>query len=182
MDTTTTLPLKSGVWAIDTYHSSVVFSIRHLGLSKVRGRFDKFTATLEVGATLSDIKIEADIEMASVDTNNERRDEHIRSSDFFNVDANPTMRFVSTRITGSESDWVMEGEITINGITKPISLDVEFNGIEDFQGTNHSGFTTSGELRRSDFGINFGLLPIGGDKLALADTVKFELDLQFIEP
>jgi len=179
----TELPVAPGVWAIDPAHSSIVFSVRHLGLSKVWGRFDRFEAWTQVGATVEETKVTAEIDMASVDTNNAMRDDHLRSTDFFNIEQHPTMRFASTRITGSDNAWVLEGEVTINGITRRLVLDVEFFGTEKFaDGKTHAGFSATGELRRSEFGIEFGLLPIGVDKLALADKVHFELDLQFVEP
>jgi polyisoprenoid-binding protein YceI len=177
------LPLASGQWTLDKNHSAVVFSIRHLGLSKVRGRFDRFEATLDVGAGLEDVRVEATVDMASVNTNNGDRDTHLRSTDFFGVDNNPTMHFVSKEVTQTDDGYRMTGELTINGITRPIDMPVEFNGLQDFQGKElHAGFGAEGELRRSEFGIDFGILPLGGDKLALADVVKFELDIQFIAP
>lgn len=181
--TTTDLPVPPGRWGIDPVHSSIVFSVRHLGLSKVRGRFDRFEVWTDVGATAEDTHVTAEIDLASVDTNNDGRDTHLRSSDFFNVEQHPTMRFNSTRITGAENSWLLEGEVVLNGVTRPMSLDVEFFGVEKFaDGKRHAGFSASGELRRSEFGIDFGMLPIGMDKLALADKVQFELDLQFVEP
>jgi polyisoprenoid-binding protein YceI len=180
---TTALPLVPGHWTLDPNHSAVVFSVRHLGLSKVRGTFQKFVASLDVGETLDDVKVEAVIDMASVNTNNADRDAHLRSTDFFGVEDNPTMRFESGRITETPDGYRMAGELTINGITRPIELPVEFNGLEMFQGAElHAGFAAEGELRRSEYGIDFGILPLGGDKLALADLVRFELELQFVAP
>lgn len=181
---TTTVPLKAGVWKLDPTHSAVVFSIRHLGLSKVRGRFDRFDATLLVGPSVDDISVDATVDMASVNTNNDDRDAHVRNTDFFDVDKHPTMRFTSTGLNADDAGATVKlaGDLTINGTTKPIVLDVEFGGVEDFRGTNHAGFSVEGELRRSDFGIDFGAIPMGADKLMLADKVAFELDLQFVEP
>lgn len=177
------LPLAPGRWVLDDVHSSVVFSIRHLGLSKVRGRFARFDATLEVGETLDDVRIDATIDMASVDTNNPDRDQHLRSTDFFGVENHPTMDFRSTGVSGSGADWILEGELTINGITKLVELEVEFNGTEVYRDDEvHAGFTAEGELRRNDFGIDFGIIPLGGEKLALSDKVRWELDLQFVAP
>lgn len=180
----TGLPLTQGRWTIDAPHSAVVFSIRHLGLSKVRGRFDQFDAALEIGASLEETKIEATVDMASVDTNNADRDTHLRSTDFFNIERHPTMRFESTEIARTGEEWALTGNLTMNGVTRPVTFEVEFNGVEDHPANNrqHAGFSATGELRRSDFGIDFGMLPIGVDKLALSDAVKFELELQFVEP
>lgn len=182
---TSTVPVAPGRWTLDPTHSSVVFSIRHLGLSKVWGRFERFDATLDVGATPADASVEATIEMASVNTGNQDRDTHLRSTDFFDTERHPTMAFRSLRLTGQDTEWELDGELTINGITRPITLDVEFSGLSPFpppDGLLHAGFSASGELRRSEFGIEFGIMPIGADKLALADKVRFELDLQFVEP
>jgi polyisoprenoid-binding protein YceI len=177
------LPLAPGRWRLDTSHSAVVFSIRHLGLSKVRGRFDRFEAGLEVGESLDDVRVEATIDMTSVDTNNADRDTHLLSTDFFNVESHPAMEFISTGIKHDGDGYRMAGELAINGVTRAIDLPVEFNGLEMFQDRElHAGFTVEGELRRSEFGIDFGIFPLGVDKLALADLVKYELDLQFIAP
>jgi polyisoprenoid-binding protein YceI len=178
------LPLRTGAWAVDHAHSAVLFSIRHLGLAKVRGRFDRFDASLDIGPTLAETQIEATIDMDSIDTNNDDRDAHLRSTDFFSTEIHPTMRFVSTAITGAGADWQLSGLLTLNGITKPITLSVEFNGLEDFPGRDMrlAGFSATGSLKRSEFGIDFGMMPLGVDKLALADEVKIELDLEFVEP
>lgn len=178
------LGLRTGRWVVDHTHSSVLFSIRHLGLAKVRGRFDRFDATLDVGPTLADTRAEAVIDLTSINTNNTDRDTHLRSTDFFSTDTHPTMRFITGTITGAGSDWQVHGELTLNGRTRPITLATEFNGLQDFPGRDLrlAGITATASLRRSEFGIDFGLLPLGADKLALSDDVKIELDLEFIEP
>lgn len=178
------LGLRTGQWDVDHSHSAVLFSIRHLGLAKVRGRFDRFNTALDVGPTLAETRVEATIDLDSIDTNNDDRDAHLRSTDFFSTEIHPTMRFVSTQISGADADWQLNGLLTLNGITRPITFDVEFNGLQEFPGQNkrHAGFSATGSLRRSEFGIEFGLMPLGVDKLALADEVKIELDLEFVEP
>ncbi len=93
------------------------------------------------------------------------------------------MRFESTSVAPSGDGYLMTGDLTINGITRPISLPVEFHGQEEYMGNElHAGFSAEGELRRSEFGIDFGILPLGGDRLALADVVKIDLDVQFVAP
>jgi polyisoprenoid-binding protein YceI len=178
------LGLKLGQWVVDHPHSGVLFSIRHLGLAKVRGRFERFDATLQIGETLAESHVEATIDLASINTNNTDRDAHLRSTDFFSTDQHPEMHFVSTRATSKKGDWLVEGELTLNGRTRPLTLDVEFNGVQEFPGRNvrHAGFSATGSIKRSEFGIEFGLLPIGIDLLALGDEVKIELDLEFVEP
>lgn len=183
MTTTTALPLSAGTWAVDTAHSSVEFTIRHLGISKVRGRFNRFDASLVVGATLPETQLDATIELASVDTNNADRDAHLQGTDFFGVEHNPQMTFRSGAVRQEGDDYVVTGELTINAITQPIELAIEFNGIETYpmDQRRHAGFSASGQLSRGAFGIDFDM-PLGVDKVALGDTVKVELEIQFVEP
>jgi polyisoprenoid-binding protein YceI len=182
--TTHEMGLVPGRWPVDLLHSAVTFSIRHLGLAKVRGRFDRFDTVLEVGPTLAETTVSATIDMASINTNNADRDAHLRSTDFFSTDEHPQMHFVSRGIRPAGDTWLLQGDLTLNGRTRPITLDVEFNGVQEFPGQNvrHAGFSATGSLRRSEFGIEFGLLPIGMDTLALGDEVKIELDMEFVEP
>jgi polyisoprenoid-binding protein YceI len=181
---TTSLPLQAGIWRLDPNHSGVHFSIRHLGLSNVRGRFDRFDATLEVGPDLPDTRVSATIDMASVDTNQPDRDAHLRSTDFFSTDQHPEMIFRSAAVQAiGQGRYRLDGELTINGITRPVGLDVEFSGIEVFpgDGSTHAGFSATTEVNRNDFGVDFNM-PLGMDKMALGQKVRVELDLQFVAP
>jgi len=180
--TTTALPLGPGAWTLDKNHSGVLFTVRHLGLSNVRGRFGSFEASLEVGPTLDGVNVTAEVDLASVDTNNGDRDAHLRSTDFFDTEQHPVMTFRSTSITGAGEDYELNGDLTIAGVTKPITLEVEFHGTEVFPGdqSTHAGFTATGQIKRSDFGIDFGI--VAGQKILLSDKVKIELDLQFVAP
>jgi polyisoprenoid-binding protein YceI len=182
-DTAATLPLATGVWTLDTNHSGISFTIKHLGLSNVRGRFDRFDATMTIGESLKDVKVKASVDLRSVSTNQPDRDAHLLGTDFFAADAHPTMTFESTGISGSGADYTLEGTLTLNDISRPVNFAVEFNGAEVFpaDGKLHSGFSASGEVRRGDFGIDFNM-PLGMDKLALGERVKIELEAQFIAP
>jgi polyisoprenoid-binding protein YceI len=178
------LPLNPGTWKIDSAHSTMEFIVRHLGLSNVRGRFQRFDAQLEVHDSLARSSVTVDVELASVDTNQPDRDNHLRSTDFFGVDKNPRMSFRSTGIAaGTGEDYLLTGDLTINGVTKPVTLDVQFTGTEVYPFTKktHAGFSARGELKRSDFGIKFNV-PLGMEKVAIGEKVKIELELQFIEP
>lgn len=180
----TSLPLSPGKWDVDANHSGIHFRIRHLGLSNVRGRFDRFDATITVGETLDEVTVEATVDMDSVDTNNADRDTHLRSTDFFSTEAHPEMTFKSKAIRQSgPSEYLMEGPLTINGITKDVSWDVEFAGVEVFpgDGSTHAGFSATAEINRDDFGVDFNM-PLGIDKMGLGQKVKVELDFQFIAP
>ena len=127
-NTNTLLPLAAGTWTADPNHSNVGFTVRHLGLSKVRGRFEDVTATVVVGPDLASTSVTAEIDMASVSTGNTDRDAHLASSDFFNAEKNPKMTFRSTSIEGSGEEYTLVGDLTLNGITKPVELEVEFFG------------------------------------------------------
>ena len=176
--------LTPGRWPIDPNHSAITFAIRHLGLSKVRGRFRVFDVSLDIGPSTTDFEVVANIDLASIDTGNPDRDTHVRSTDFFNVDQHPSMTFRSTRIERVGGIYTMTGDLTLNGITHSLTLDVESNGlvVVPADGRTHFGLSAVGELRRSEFGIEFGLMPIGIDRLALADKVEFELEMQFLQP
>src|ERR1700704_5105542 len=157
---TVSLPLAPGRWAVDTNHSSIGFSIRHLGVSKVRGRFTRFDADV------------ATVDMASIDTANADRDAHVLSPDIIDVAKRPTMVFRSTRIAGAGSEYQIDGALTIGDVTRPIVLAVELGGIEAFPGgPRHAGFEATTEIRRKDFGIDIAMPP-GVSAVALGDIVK----------
>jgi polyisoprenoid-binding protein YceI len=179
----TTLPLNTGTWTADATHSTVGFTVRHLGLAKVRGRFDQFTAQVDVGADLGSSSVTAEIAMSSVSTGNADRDAHLASTDFFGAENNPTMTFVSTAITGSGDEYKLVGNLTLNGVTKPVELDVEFFGTSVFpmDQSTRAGFSATGSLSRSAFGIEFNM-PLGGDKMMISDKVALELDIQLVAP
>ncbi|HET6834922.1 MAG TPA: YceI family protein [Acidimicrobiales bacterium] len=176
------LPLAPCRWAVDTNHSSISFSVRHLGVSKVRGRFTRFDADIVIGETLDTTTVSATIDVASIDTANADRDAHVLSPDIIDVAERPTMVFRSTRIAGAGAEYQVDGELTIGDITRPIVLAVELGGIETFPGgPRHAGFEAATEIRRKDFGIDVAMPP-GVSVVALGDVVKVELDLQLLEP
>lgn len=176
--TATELPLAPGRWTIDPLHSRVGFSVRHLGVAKVRGYFTDVDAAIEIGPTLDDSTVTATVALSSIDTGQPDRDAHVRSADFLEVERRPTMTFRSTRLHHSGEDVTLDGELTIGDVTRPITLSGEFGGVAPFfDDTHHAGFDVTGELRRKDFGLGFGA---GG--ALLGDVVKIELDLQFVQP
>ena len=180
---TTSLPLATGTWTVDTAHSGIHFKVRHLGLSNVRGRFNGIDASLVVGEDLASTSVGATIDIATVDTNNADRDAHLLGTDFFTADKNPTLEFRSTKITEDGGAYTLDGELTINGVTRPVSFPVDFTGAEVFPATGnvHAGFYAETQVNRNDFGVDFNM-PIGVDKLALGEKIKVELDLQFVAP
>ncbi len=180
IDTTTPLPIAPGRWELDTHHSRVGFSIRHLGVSKVRGLFRTVTAELVVGSGPSDSTLSVVVDVASLDTGNSDRDAHVLSDELLDVSLRPTLTFVGHDVLPAGDDWTLRGELTIGDVTRPLELDVEFGGIEAFplDGRGHAGFEATGEIRRKDFGLDTGLLA----GALLGDVVKLELDVQFVEP
>jgi polyisoprenoid-binding protein YceI len=176
------LPLPVGRWTLDLTHTTVEFTVRHLGISKVRGRFKTFNGEVEVGEDLASSSIRAEVDLASVDTNNADRDTHLRGTDFFGVDAHPTMAFESTSISDAGAGrYVVEGMLSINGRTNPLALDVEFFGTEVFpgDGSTHAGFSASGSLSRKAFGVEFNV-PLGAGGFVISDNVNIELDVQLV--
>ncbi len=174
--------LPAGRWAIDPSHSEVGFSVRHLGLSKVRGHFKSFTGSVTASTQLSDAKVEATVDLSSVDTNNEQRDGHLLSADFFDVDNNATMTFNSTAIAvdSGESSGTITGELTIAGVSKPVHLDAEFNGVAvDAYGTTRAGFSAAATVSRKDFGIDFNV-PLDAGGILIGDKVTIELEIQLV--
>ncbi|MFC9971521.1 YceI family protein [Spirillospora sp. NPDC127200] len=170
------VPLRAGRWELDPLHSAVGFTVRHLGISKVRGRFQKFDAALTVGETLADTSVTATIDIGSIDTGNPDRDAHVLAPDMLDVATRPTMAYRSTAVVPDGDDWRLEGELTIGGVTRPVALALEFGGVEEFgEYGRHAGFEATGEIRRSDYELRFGAGMLG-------DVVKISLDLQFVEP
>ena len=178
--TPSTLPLAPGRWELDTNHSRVGFSIRHLGVSKVRGIFKQFTAEVEIGATAADSTLEVVVDVASLDTGNSDRDAHVLSDELLDLARRPTLTFRGRDLTGDGEDWFLSGELTIGEVTRPLDLHLEFGGIEAFpvDGRGHAGFEARGEIRRKDFGLDTGLLA----GALLGEVVKLELDVQLLEP
>lgn len=176
-----TLPFPAGSYRIDRTHSTIGFSVRHMGISKVRGRFTGFDATVEVADTFEGCSLEASVELATVDTDNAMRDQHLRSTDFFGVEANPLMTFRCRAVSGEGGRAHLVGELTLNGTTRPLELDVEWLGTATFpgDGSTHVGFAASGRLSRRDFGIDFHV-PLAAGGVVVGDRIDLDLDVQLI--
>ena len=173
---TSNTELAIGEYNIDPTHSEIGFGVRHLGLSKVRGRFNTFSGTANITADQLASSVAVTVDLASVDTNNADRDNHLRSTDFFNIEAQPTMEFVSTSVTQS----TITGELTINGISKLVTFEFEFHGVAiDGYDTTRAGFSASTVIQRSDFGIDFNA-PLGLDGMLIGDKITVELEIQLV--
>lgn len=173
---TQTQQLKAGSWALDAAHSSVSFTVRHLGIAKVRGGFTRFETEFvvdEAGAAT----IGATIALESFDTGNADRDAHIRAADFLDVANRPTLTFRATEPVVVAESFTVTGEATLGAVTQPVTLDVEWGGVADYpDGTRHAGFSATGAIKRTDFGVG---VPMPG---MLSDTIKIELEIELVEP
>lgn len=169
-----------GTWKIDPAHSEVSFSVRHLMISKVRGVFEKVDVTIVTPEDPKNTTIEAVIDVASVNTNQPDRDNHLRTSDFFLVEEHPTMTFTSTSLTFDNEDFTLGGTLTMRGVTKPITLKGEFGGlIVDGYGNTKAGATATTTINRHDFGVSWNnALEAGG--MTLGDNVKIDVDIQVV--
>ena len=173
---TSSQSLTAGTWNIDQSHSSVGCSVRHLGMSRVRGQFRDFSGTVTIADDQLASSVTASVEVSSIDTNNADRDGHLQSGDFFGAEANPQMTFASTSVTETS----LTGNLTINGITQPVVFALEFHGVTvDGYEVTRAGFTATGEILRSDFGIAFNM-PIGLDGMLVSDKVAIELEIQAV--
>ncbi len=173
--------LTPGTWAIDPTHSTVSFVARHLMISKVRGTFDDFTAEISIGEDPLASSLTAEVQMVSVNTGNEDRDNHLRANDFFDVANFPTMTLVSTGFAGSGDTFTMNADLTIRGVTKPVTFELEFSGVGgDPWGGTRAGFTATTTINRKDFGVEWNS-PLETGGVMLGDKVQIELDVQLVK-
>ena len=171
--------LKAGTWTIDASHSEVGFTVRHL-MSKVRGQFRTFDGTLTVADNPLESSVTATIDLSSVDTRNDQRDNHLRSSDFFSVESTPTMTFESTEIIDRGGELVARGNLTIKDVTKPIDLTLDYLGVgTDPWGGSRVGFEGTTTLSRKEWGVDFNI-PLEGDKLMIGDKVNVVIAVEAV--
>jgi polyisoprenoid-binding protein YceI len=180
MSTTTPLQEKS-VFALDPAHTTVEFVVRHLMITKVRGRFTRFDGQIEL-APGNDLPTAASItiDAGSIDTREEQRDAHLRSADFFEVEKYPALRFESTRIDGTPDDFAIDGKLTIHGVTRDVSLAASFEGrVTDPWGGTRVGYTANTTINRKDYGLAWNAaLETGG--VVVGDEVRIELNVEAI--
>ena len=164
-------------WNLDPTHSEITFSVKHMMISKVKGQFKTFNAEIESeDENFKNAKVNATVQTESIDTNNADRDAHLKGEDFFNSGNYPTITFESNSLNEG-----VTGNLTLNGITKPITLEVDFGGIgQDPWGNTKAGFSFEGKIKRSDFGLNWNAaLEAGG--VLVSDDVKIAGELQFVK-
>ena len=174
--------LVPGVWAVDPSHSEVGFTARHLMVSKVRGRFTDYEATITIAPNVLDSTVEATVSLASVETKDEKRDAHLRSADFFHADEHPTMTFRSTSIRENGSDFYLDGDLSIRGVTKPVTFDLEFNGVVTTPwGGQSAGFSAETEINRKEWGLEWNVALESGGVL-VSEKVKIALEIEASAP
>lgn len=173
--------VPTGTWSIDPAHSSVEFRVKHMMISTVRGRFTEFEGTIEAAPDYHDSKVRGTVETASVDTNEPRRDAHLRSADFFDSDNHPVISFVSTGVEHVRAgDYRVTGDLELHGETRPVTFDVTVHGVtHDPQGNDRAGLEVRGTISRGEFGLRWQqALETGG--VVVGDEVRISADISAV--
>lgn len=178
---TTATAVTPGTWTLDTTHTEIGFSVRHL-MSKVRGTFKTFEGTLVTAEDVTASTVSVEVDLSSIDTGTPDRDAHLRSSDFFDIETHPSMTFTSTGVTQrSATDFVVAGDLTIKGVTQPLELQVEFLGEGgDPWGGTRVGVEATGEISRKAFGIDFNIPVAGADKAMIGDKITLTINAEAV--
>jgi polyisoprenoid-binding protein YceI len=173
---------EAGTWDIDPAHTNVEFVARHLMVSKVRGKFTGVTGTVEINEDPLLSKATARIEAASVTTGDDKRDEHLRSADFFDVEKFPYIDFVSTGVKShKDGTYVLDGDLTVHGVTRPVTLELEYNGASTSPwGSQVAGYSATTEVSRKDFGVEWNVaLETGG--VVVSDKIRLNIEIETIK-
>jgi polyisoprenoid-binding protein YceI len=183
---TTTTPtstiIEAGTWAIDASHSSIEFVARHLMVSKVRGRFGGLEGALTIAADPLQSSVYAKVDAKAVDSGDAKRDEHLRSADFFDVDRYPTIEFQSTSLEDDgDGRFTLRGDLTVHGVTKPVTWDLEFDGtVQDPWGGTRAGFSATTEVNRKDWGLEWNVaLETGG--FVVSEKVRLNIEVEAVK-
>lgn len=169
----------AGTWKVDPAHTEIGFMVRHLAISKVRGKFESFDATVNAAENPLESSVHVTVDVTSIDTNNADRDKHLRTNDFFSPEEYPTMEFRSTGIRVEGDDLLLDGELSLRGVTKPITLKGEFAGIaKDPWGNTKAAANGTAVINRHDFGVSWNA-PLEAGGFLLGDEVTITIDAQF---
>jgi polyisoprenoid-binding protein YceI len=171
----------AGKYAIDPIHTDIGFTVRHMAVSKVRGRFDTFEGALDIAEDPADSRVSVAIDAGSVDTRDETRDNHLRTNDFFDVENHPTWKFESTAVHSvGSTEWKVDGDLSIRGVTRPVTLDVSLEGVvKDPYGNLRVGFSASTSIDRDDYGVSFGAVMEAGG-LVVAKKVDIHIEAEAV--
>jgi polyisoprenoid-binding protein YceI len=182
MSSATTLEIPgylAGTWDIDPTHTDVGFVVRHMVVAKVRGRFDKVSGHIVTAENPFESSIDVAVDLRSVSTNNAQRDDHLRSPDFFEVDTHPEMTYRATGVRQDGENFVLDGELTLKGVTRTVPLTFELNGFgTDPWGATRAGFSATGHLNRKDFNVNFDGVQNG--IAVVADKIDIQIEAEAI--
>jgi polyisoprenoid-binding protein YceI len=170
-----------GTWDIDPVHSDVSFTVRHMMVSKVRGRLGTFSGEIVTAPEFADSAVTATVDATSIDTGNAQRDGHLRTADFFAVATHPTWTFRSTGIRADgDGEYALDGELTIKGVTRPVTFDLEVNGFgPDAYGGTRAGFSATTTINRNDFGVDIAM-PLDGGGVVVSDKVQIALEIEAV--
>lgn len=173
-----------GRYAIDVGHSAILFAVRHLGLSKVRGQFSAFDGVVEIAERPEDSSVAVEVELASVDTNLAPRDDRLRGEDFFDVEHHPTMSFRSTGVRGAGASWTVDGDLTVRGVTAPVNLEVTFEGAGvDPWGGRRIAFSATADVDRERWGLTWNqTLDTGGFLVGRTAHLTLEVEALLQSP
>jgi polyisoprenoid-binding protein YceI len=182
ISTSKTTIVPAGTWSVDPIHSTVGFSVKHLGIATVRGKFEDFAGTLEIGEGDETARAYGTVQGVSINTGDSGRDDHLRSADFFGVEQNPELRFESTAIEHVDDEtFEITGDLTMNGVTKQIKLTAEVQGEEtDPWGNERVALEVTGQLNRGDWDMTFNQA-LGSGNLLVGEKVKLQLDIAAIK-
>jgi polyisoprenoid-binding protein YceI len=169
-------------WVIDPAHSEIQFKVKHLVITTVTGQFNQFTGSIEADEDFSELKAEFEADINSISTNNEQRDAHLRSEEFFHAAQHPKLTFVSTDVVKKNSnEFAVTGDLTIRGVTKPVTLNVELTGTAvDPWGQTKAGFELTGVISRKEFGLTWNAMTEAGGAV-VSDDVRLVLNVQVIK-
>lgn len=174
---TLTLP-ETGTWNLDPTHTVVGFMAKHLMVTKVRGSFKAFSGSIQIGSSPEESSVSVSIDASSIDTGTADRDGHLRSGDFLDVENHPTIEFRSTAVRQAGSDYQVDGELTIRGVTKPVTLDMTFDGVAtDPWGNSKAAFTATTSINREDWGLTWNV-PLETGGLLVSKEIKIEIEAQ----
>ena len=171
----------TGTWTVDPTHSEVGFSVRHLMVSKVRGRFTGFSGQIVTAEDPLQSSVEATVDLGTIETGHADRDAHLRSADIFDVEHYPTMAYRSHSVRWDGDDLDVDGELTLHGVTREVPLALEVHGFQEHTpfGDSRVGFTATGEIKRSDFGVDFNM-PMDDGGVVIGDRVRLALEVEAI--
>jgi polyisoprenoid-binding protein YceI len=168
----------AGTYTLDVSHSSIGFVVKHLMVSKTRGTFTGFSGTVVIAEDPTQSSVQVDVDVASIETRDEKRDGHLRSADFFDVETYPTMTFRSTSVKPAGDEWIVDGDLTVHGVTGPLQLKVAFEGAANTPwGGQAIGFSAKGEVNREDFGLTWNqALETGGVLVGKKATIEIDAE------